>query len=207
MKRLYHFSVLSMMALAGMLTSCDYIEDTRQSMVLSGEWKGDFGMYYEYVDGYGQCYTFDSYDTRITFIPAYSYAHHGTGTQVDYYDYGPYEYQYYSFRWSVSDGIITLVYDYDHQLDTRIGDYHMTNDYLTGIFSASGISFRLRKMADFYDWTPYVNAYGFCTRNSWGSSSRNCAPATRSGKEQAADSIETKGHVLARGRRNTPLKK
>ena len=118
------------MALAGMLTSCDYIEDTRQSMVLSGEWKGDFGMYYEYVDGYGQCYTFDSYDTRITFIPAYSYAHHGTGTQVDYYDYGPYEYQYYSFRWSVSDGIITLVYDYDHQLDTRIGDYHMTNDYL-----------------------------------------------------------------------------
>ena len=57
MKRLYHFSVLSMMALAGMLTSCDYIEDTRQSMVLSGEWKGDFGMYYEYADGYGQCYT------------------------------------------------------------------------------------------------------------------------------------------------------
>ena len=207
MKRLYHFSVLCMMALAGMLTSCDYIEDTRQSMVLSGEWKGDFGMYYEYVDGYGQCYTFDSYDTRITFIPAYSYAHHGTGTQVDYYDYGPYEYQYYSFRWSISDGIITLVYDYDHQLDTRIGDYHMTNDYLTGIFSSSGISFRLRKIADFYDWTPYVNAYGFCTRNSWGSSSRNCAPATRSGKEQAADSIEAKGHVLARGRRNTPLKK
>ena len=207
MKRLYHFSVLSMMALAGMLTSCDYIEDTRQSMVLSGEWKGDFGMYYEYVDGYGQCYTFDSYDTRITFIPAYSYAHHGTGTQVDYYDYGPYEYQYYSFRWSISDGIITLVYDYDHQLDTRIGDYHMTNDYLTGIFSASGISFRLRKIADFYDWTPYVNAYGFCTRHSWGSSNRNCAPATRSGKEQAADSIEAKGHVLARGRRNTPLKK
>ena len=103
--------------------------------------------------------------------------------------------------------IITLVYDYDHQLDTRIGDYHMTNDYLTGIFSASGISFRLRKIADFYDWTPYVNAYGLCTRNSWGSSSRNCAPATRSGKEQAADSIEAKGHVLARGRRNTPLKK
>ena len=207
MKRLYHFSVLSMMALAGMLTSCDYIEDTRQSMVLSGEWKGDFGMYYEYVDGYGQCYTFDSYDTRITFIPAYSYAHHGTGTQVDYYDYGPYEYQYYSFRWSISDGIITLVYDYDHQLDTRIGDYHMTNDYLTGIFSASGISFRLRKIADFYDWTPYVNSYGFNYRNNWTRFCPNYAPETRCGKEEVDDGPDTSGHVLSRGRRTTPLKK
>ena len=206
MKRLYHLlSSLCMMASAGLLLSCDYIEDTRQSMVLSGEWQGDFGMYYEYVDGYGRCYTFDSYDTRITFIPAYSYAHHGTGTQVDYYAYGPYEYQYYSFRWSISDGIICLVYDYDHELDARISDYHMTNDFLTGVFSASGTSFRLRKIADFYDWTPYVNAYGFNFRINWTRSCPDYVPETRCGKEEVDDGAEASGHVLSRGRRTTPL--
>ena len=206
MKRLhYSFAVLCLMISTGMFSSCDYIEDTRQSMVLSGEWRGDFGMYYEYVDGYGRHYTFDSYDTNITFIPAYYYAHHGTGTQVDYYMYGPYEYQYYSFRWSISDGIIYLTYDYDHELDTRISDYHMTNDYLTGVFSASGTSFRLRKIVDHYDWTPYVDAYGFSSRNNWGRSYLNYEHATRCNTEEVADSTDAPGYVLSRGRRTTPL--
>ncbi|MBO7067601.1 MAG: hypothetical protein J6W52_02825 [Bacteroidaceae bacterium] len=201
---------LGITACAGMLTSCEYIQDGEKSMVLSGEWQGDFGMYYDYYDR-GQRYTFDSYDTRITFIPAYSHAHHGTGTQVDYYAYGPYEYQYYRFHWSISGGVIYLTYEYDHELDTSIYNYHMTNDYLTGTFS-SGTSFRLRKIIDFYDWTPYVNTYGYRDRHNWG---YYPAPATRSDGELATDSVVTdsiaasesveKGYVVSRGRRTTPL--
>lgn len=197
MKRLhYFFMALSLMVSAVMLSSCDYIEDGRKSMVLSGEWRGDFGMFYVYRDGRGMEYTFDSYDTRITFIPAYEQAHYGRGTQVDYYDYGPYEYQYYRFNWSVDGGVIYLTYDYDHDLDTRISDYHMTNDYLTGVFDYSGTSFRLRKIVDYYDWTPYVNTYGYSSRNNWS--------YTRSAGEELSDSTSKameEGVVVSRGRR------
>ncbi|MBR4644277.1 MAG: hypothetical protein IKO73_03875 [Bacteroidaceae bacterium] len=214
MKRLhYFFMALSIMAVAGMFSSCN-IEDTNQSMVLSGEWRGDFGMYYNYVDRYGREYTFECYDTYITFIPAYEYANYGIGKQVDYYAQGPYEYQYYRFRWSVNNGVIYLTYEYDYELDTRISDYHMTNDYLKGVFSNSGTPFRLYKIVDYYDWTPYVNIYGYSSRNNWG---RYYAPATRAdGEEIIADSIVTdslvapapaeEGHVISRGRRTTSLK-
>lgn len=215
MKRIHYFlTAISIMASAGMLSSCQYIEDDKQSMVFSGEWRGDFGMYYTYVDRYGYEYTFDCYDSYLTFVPAYSHAHHGTGTQVDYYNQGPYEYQYYHFRWSIDGSVIYLTYEYDHDLDTRISDYHMTNDYLTGTFSYSGINFRLYKIVDYYDWTPYVDSYGFSARNNWG---RNYAPATRADAELPADSISSdsiaapvpaaeEGKVISRGRRTTPLK-
>jgi hypothetical protein len=215
MKRLhYFFMALSIIASSGIFASCQYIEDEHQSMVLSGEWRGDFGMYYTYVDNYGYEYTFDCYNTYMTFIPAYNRAHHGRGTQVDYYDYGPCEYQYYSFSWTIDGSVIYLTYDYDHNLDTRISDYHMTNDYLTGTFSYSDTSFRLYKIVDYYDWTPYVNTYGFSSRNNW---KRHYAAATRAdGVEIPADSIVTDSltapapaeevKIISRGRRVTSLK-
>ena len=168
-------------------------------MVLSGEWRGDFGMFYTYVDR-GRTYTFDSYDTYIRFIPAYSYARYGTGTQVDYYEYGPYEYQYYSFRWEVSNGNIYLTYDYDHELDTRISDYAMTNDYFSGRFAGTNTTFRLYKMADYYSWSPYTNSYGYGSRDSWSSYYPYYAPATRSG-----GSADSTGCVVSRGRRTELL--
>lgn len=183
-----------------MFISCVDIEDTNQSMVLSGEWRGDFGMYYTYVER-GHTYTFDSYNTYIRFIPDHAYANYGTGTQVDYYEYGPYEYQYYTFRWSVKNGNIDLYYDYDPDLDTRISDYHMTNDYFTGTFPFSNTTFRLYKMSDFYSWTPYVNTYGYGSRNSWSNDYPYHTASTRSADEQAADSSNAVGQVLSRGRR------
>lgn len=183
------------------LTSCEDIDDVNQSMALSGEWRGDFGMYYNYYDKWGKRYTFDSYDTRITFIPDYSHALHGRGTQVDYYDYGPYEYQYYKFSWSISNGNIYLYYDYDSELNTRISNYRMTNDYFSGIFSASGTSFKLYKLRDFYNWTPYVNTYGYGNRNDWDYGNPYYAPFSRSEVEQPKDSIAASGYVLSRGRR------
>lgn len=193
MKRHYSIFAAIFIACASVFTSCVDIEDTNQSMVLSGEWRGDFGMYYTYVDR-GRTYTFDSYDSYIRFIPDHPYANYGVGTQVDYYEYGPYEYQYYNFTWSVNNGVIYLSYDYDHMLDTRISNYHMTNDYFAGAFPASNTTFRLYKMADFYCWTPYVNTYGYGSRYDWGYD----YSATRSADEQTADST---GYVLSRGRR------
>ena len=182
-----------------MFTSC-LDEDTSQSMALSGEWRGDFGMYYTYVER-GRTYTFDSYDTYIRFIPDHKYARYGVGTQVDYYEYGPYEYQYYQFTWSINNGVIYLSYDYDHELDTRISDYHMTNDYLSGTFPHSNTTFRLYKMVDYYSWTPYVNTYGYGSRYNWGNYYPYYSPSTRSGDVQAADSTDATGQVLSRGRR------
>ena len=186
-------------------SSCEDIEDIDQSMALSGEWRGDFGMYYNYVDRRGRHYSFDSYDTHITFIPAYAKARHGRGTQVDYYDYGPYEYQYYKFSWSINNGSLYLTYDYDPELDTRISNYRMTNDYFSGIFSSSGTSFKLYKIADYYNWTPYVNIYGYGSRYDWDVDYPYYAPYSRSEGEQFADSIASDGKVLSRGRRSSAL--
>jgi hypothetical protein len=199
MKRLHYiFIALGIMASAAMLSSCEYIEDGQKAMVLSGEWRGDFGMYYDYEDRYGHVYTFDSYDTYITFIPDYDHAHHGRGTQVDYYANGPYEYMYYHFSWSVEGSIIYLWYDENPDLDTRISDYHMTNDYLTGVFPYSGTKFRLYKLTDYYDWTPYVNTCGYYSRDNWS--------VSRAEGEELSDSTAATGQIISRGRRTTPLK-
>lgn len=198
--RAFRFLSFFMMMAAFSLFSC-MKEDTVESMALSGQWRGDFGMYYDYVDGYGRRYTFDSYDTYITFTPAYDYALYGRGTQVDYYEYGPYEYQYYKFSWRIKNGVIYLTYDYDPQLDTRISDYRMTNDHFSGTFSSSGSSFRLYKIADYYNWTPYVDIYGYEDRYEWYYDYPYYAPFSRSDGEQLSDSIASEGKVVSRGRR------
>ena len=197
----YFLIAIILMMSAFALTSCVDMEDTNQSMALSGEWRGDFGMYYTYVDGRGRHHTFDSYDTRLTFIPAYAHALHGRGTQVDYYEYGPYEYQYYKFSWSVNNGNIYLTYDYDHELDTRISNYRMTNDYFSGTIASSGTSFRLYKIADYYNWTPYVNIYGYGSRYDWDYDYPYYVPYSRSNGEESQDSTSATGYVLSRGRK------
>lgn len=193
-------SFIFMMAVLS-LSSCREFDDENQSMALSGQWRGDFGMYYDYNDGHGGRHRFNSYDTRLTFTPAYSYANYGSGTQVDYYEYGPYEYQWYRFRWEVRYGLIYLTYEYDHELDTRIRNYHMTNDYFSGTFSESGTAFRLYKITDYYDWTPYVNIYGYGSRYDWDYGYPYYAPATRSEVEAPSDSIPNEGKILRMGRR------
>ena len=71
--KLLHYSLTALSLLSALaFTSCREWEDNNQSMALSGEWRGNFGMYYDYVDARGNVYTFDSYDTYLTFIPAYN---------------------------------------------------------------------------------------------------------------------------------------
>ena len=200
--KLLHYSLTALSLLSALaFTSCREWEDNNQSMALSGEWRGNFGMYYDYVDARGNVYTFDSYDTYLTFIPAYNYATYGRGTQVDYYTYGPYEYQYYQFNWEVRGGIIYLDYPYDPDLNTSIRDYRMNYDYFTGYCSGATQPFRLYKLTDFYDWSPYSDRYGYYYRDNWGNYYPYYAPATRSDADAPADSASANGSVLKRGRR------
>lgn len=140
--------------------------DRDQSMALSGQWTGDFGMSYTYQQG-SRVLTFDSYDTDVVFYPDHSGARYGWGRQVDFYETGPYEYIYHEIRWEIRDGIVYLTYPSDPDFDCWIRDYRMTNDYFTGYFGSSNQQFRLRKLADHYDWTPYIDTESYGDRRDW----------------------------------------
>lgn len=165
--------ILTGIALSMVLTSCEavyfapgcdtpYEQDYKQSKALSGQWTGNFGMYYSMGNRY-----FDAAFSDVVFYPEYYGATYGYGKQVDWYDFGPYEYIYHRFEWELRDGIVYLEYPYDHSLDCFIRDYRMTNDYLSGYFGNSDEQFRLRKIVDHYNWTPYVNTYSCGNRRDW----------------------------------------
>lgn len=204
MKKFFNLAMCLMaFVFSGMLTSCD--EDVITANTLSGEWYGDFGMYYNY-EYRGRVYTFDSFDTRIVFYPDYDYATHGWGKQVDYYAQGPYEYQYYDFYWNIRMGAIQITYPYDPALNTTITNYSMSLDRFSGRFGDSTDRFNLRKIADFYDWSPYGGSYGYYDRASWSgyyyaptraeSDSLSCGAVTRDGQQ-------VEGQVISRGNRFT----
>lgn len=152
------------MATITAFTSCD--DDMSRAITLSGEWEGDFGMYYEYAY-HDRVYRFDSYDTRIVFYPDHDYATYGYGKQVDYYEYGPYAYQHYRFRWHIDRGDLFLEYPYDPSLNTVIHDYHMYSDRFYGYFGTSNTKFYLHKLADYYDWGNYSGDYYYDPRGNW----------------------------------------
>lgn len=172
MKTKYYFQMMLIAITTCMaLSSCnaywyDYNDDYDQSKALSGQWQGDFGMNYTYRYG-GRTYTFDSYDTDVVFYPDHNGATYGWGKQVDWYEYGPYEYIYNRFNWEIVDGIVYLRYPNDPRMNTNIYDYHMTNDRFTGYFDDSYEQFCLYKIRDYYNWTPYVNTSGYGSRYDW----------------------------------------
>ena len=187
-------------------TSCD--EDLSRAMTLSGEWQGDFGMYYDY-EYRGHIYTFDSYDTRIVFYPDYDYATHGYGKQVDYYDQGPYVYQYYYFNWYMDRGDLVLEYPHDRDLNTVIHDYHMYSSSFYGYFGSSNTKFYLRKVADYYDWGGYSGYYYYDPRNDWYSGYYNYVKVNRVDADTLTRSTplpndgtaNAEGRVVRRGNR------
>ncbi len=188
------------------LSSCD--DDMSRAMTLSGEWRGDFGMFYEY-EYYGRIYTFNSYDTRLVFYPDYDYATHGYGKQVDYYDQGPYVYQYYYFNWYIDRGDLVLDYPYDPNLNTVIHDYHMSSSTFYGYFGNSNNKFYLRKTADYYDWGGFTGNYYYGPRDNWYYGYRNYvkrqpAPADSLSPIAPLPSDSTaapQGHIVRRGNR------
>jgi len=162
MKKFLSFAGVSAFILAVALFANSCSKDQERAMVLSGEWTGDFGMYYEceYLGNDGMTYTakFDSYDTDIAFYPDHEYATHGYGYQVDFYDDGPYTKQSFKFYWDVDHGRIKLTYPGYPEYNTTIRDYHLDRNSFTGFFDTGTQMFKLHKIADYYDWTPY---YGY----------------------------------------------
>lgn len=147
----YIWMLLAVMMSSFMMTSCD--EDRIDARYLSGEWQGDFKMYYDY-EYRGRVYTFYSYDTDIIFYPSSFNSTHGTGKQVDYYSEGPYKYQYYYFKWRVSNGVIYFDYPYDPEYNISIDRYYIDDNVFKGRFPYTGSTFRLYKLYD-YDWSYY----------------------------------------------------
>jgi hypothetical protein len=140
--------------------------DVKQSIKFAGQWTGDFGMYYTYRH-HGRLYTFDSYDTDIVFYPEHDGATWGYGKQVDYYEHGPYSHIYNRFNWEIRNGIVYLQYHSDPSLDCAIYDYRMTSDRFQGRFGSSNDRFYLTKIADYYDWTVYMDYYYYYPNNGW----------------------------------------
>lgn len=200
MKRIFSngLKVILAVMFSAIAVSCD--EDVMQATVLSGKWQGDWGMYYQY-EYRGRVYTFNCYDTRIEFFPDYALATSGYGRQIDYYDLGPYEYQYYYFHWSIRNGIVSLYYPHDPSLNTSISEYKMTNNVFTGYFINGYDRFNLRKWEDYYDWTPYNAYYCYGMRDY---AFPYYAPQSRaeSNTDIIADSTTcTEGRIIARGNR------
>ena len=67
------FNIVALLGLCSIFTACETDEDVEESMVLTGQWQGNWGMYYDY-EYRGKIFTFDSYDTDIVFYPDYDYA-------------------------------------------------------------------------------------------------------------------------------------
>ena len=203
-KTITTLSILLLAATA--FTSCERDEDVAESMCLSGQWYGDFGMYYEY-EYRGHIYTFDSYDTDIVFYPEYDYATYGYGYQVDWYEEGPYERMSFKFNWEIRDGIIYLDYPRYPEYNARIYNYTLNNDRFTGRFNDSSSRFTLRKIADYYDWSYYSSwefHYWYNSNWSWGyySQSRSLSEGQDNiaGEDNTPKSNE--GRIITIGNRN-----
>lgn len=163
------FSLFSIIAVAGlclMFTSCKD-EDTEEAMFLSGEWQGNWGMYYEYDYGDGTYDVFDSYDTDIAFYPDYYQATHGYGYQDDWYsdrpnqngNISPYRRLSNYFTWSINNGVINLYYPGLPKYNASIRNYRLNNNRFTGYFNTGSEPFYLNKMVNYYDWRDFDYLY------------------------------------------------
>ncbi len=151
MKKIYQTLIMAAVVLFAMttMTSCD--RDFEEAYRLSGEWTGDFGMYYD--DGFRTYYA--DY-TDIRFIPNYDYSTRGYGEEIDFFHFPcPIRYQSFYFYWEIRHGVIYLSFPYNHGLDVAIYDYSLSYDYFQGYLGDSHDFFRLVKLAGFYGWNSY----------------------------------------------------
>lgn len=165
------FTLACMAALVSLctisFTSCTD-KDTEEAMVLSGQWQGNWGMYYEIEDPWGNIVAFDSYDTDIVFYPQRDYATYGYGYQVDWYRTGPYERMSYKFHWEITNGVIHMTYPGYPEYNCDIRDYRLNNDRFRGYFSTGTQPFELYKIADYYNWSYYYSwDYHYWAYDSW----------------------------------------
>lgn len=143
--------------------SCSHRQDVGESMTLSGQWTGNFGMYYNYTQ-YGYTQRFDSYYTDIVFYPYQAGKTSGWGREVDWYSNGYYKSIQHKFYWNIVDGVLYLNYPSDSNLNCIIRDYYMSDYSFTGYFSSSSSRFSMSKISDYYNWSYYTSDY--CTESN-----------------------------------------
>lgn len=192
-KLLKAMSALMMSLTMISLTACD--EDTQMSMTISGQWRGNFGMFYDY-EYRGEVYRYTASETHIYFEPNSSFSTRGRGWQEDYYRFGPYENMYYTFHWEVRDGILYLDYPYDPALSTAIYDYRLSRGLFTGRFAETGSTFYLIK-EEIYDWSPYTDYYYYDPRDDWYYYYAPTRSAQSEGDEAQEGRIVRRGNSLA----------
>ena len=161
MKTFYNTWMMAAVVLLTMTTATSCDRDREEAYVLSGEWQGNFGMYY--YDGYSDR-TFWADYTDIRFVPSYDYATYGYGEEIDFFRWPcPIRYQSFYFQWEIRHGVIYLSFPYNHGLDVAIHDYRLNYDYFEGYFGDSNDYFRLVKLVDFYGWNSYdpSSYYGY----------------------------------------------
>lgn len=138
------------------LTGCD--EDLQMSAILSGQWRGDFGMFYEFEDR-GELVRLDCNESHLYFEQRSAYTTSGWGKQLDHYFYGPKEFVYHYFDWYIEDRVLYIHYPYEPELDVAIYDYRTHHGVFTGYFGDSNTRFYLQKEEPYDDWDSYGYYY------------------------------------------------
>lgn len=196
----FALALIAIIAAGFTLTSCD--DDYFQANQLDGEWRGDFGMYYTDNRGY-------EWDASYSIIEFYQngFSSYGSGKQYDYYARGPIEWEYYTFNWSIKNGVIHLSYPYNHNLDTSIYDYRMSRSYFSGYFGATNSYFRLDKYRD-WNWSSYDGDYCYYDRyyDYYYAKTRSASPTDSTAAESQQPHERTNPAVKHGNRNNEKAK-
>lgn len=175
--------------------------DRQRANVISGEWEGNFGMYYTIANPYtGQATTFDANYTYVRFMSNYPGARSGTGQQIDFYRSGPYEYQYYRFLWEVRNGVLYLTYPQDHNLDVAIYDYYLSDRYFSGRMGDSNFAFQLGRLS-YNHWNRFSGDYMYGVYDSWDWGSYYSPKRQLDGHSTPSNASTTPPEILSRGRK------
>lgn len=137
-------------------------------MVIAGQWRGDFGMFYKTRHPRtGEWFRFDAEYSNVRFYSDYHGARSGWGKQVDVYRHGPYAQQYYSFNWTVRNRVLYLEYPHDPDLNVAIYDYYLDHTVFTGRMGDSNFNFKLFKLSNYNDWHLFTGNYSFSPYENW----------------------------------------
>lgn len=172
--------------------------DRQRAYAISGEWQGDFGMYYTAIHPItGQATRFDAAYSYVLFQSDYYGARRGVGKQIDFYRTGPYKYQYYLFYWEVNNGVLYLTYPQDSNLNVAIYDYYLTRSIFTGRMGSSSFQFRLTSLR-YNNWGAFSGNYMYSPYDNWSWSSGYAPKRSLENTPTASDSASLN---IVRGRR------
>jgi len=153
MKKILFAMMVAIVALSS-FSSCKEDEDRDIAMILSGKWEGNFGATYSVSISGSRTESYSTKTTSLTFDPHRDYGKRGSGLEVDNYGSGaPIPELVYEFFWSVNERVIHFEFPDYEGMDFDICDYELDSEYFRG--TINGKKFKLRKVSDYYDWTPY----------------------------------------------------